>query len=158
MLDKAQQLLHRFETYLLAALLTALLLLSVGQILLRVFFDTGFIWAEPVSRQGVLWLALLGALSATREKKQISIDALSRLLPPKTHQIVWTLTQLAAATVTAALTWYGWGMVQLEREAPGIFVANIPSWWPMCVFVAGFGLISLRFVFSAFSKPAEPSA
>ena len=158
MLEKAQQLLHRFETYLLAALLTALLLLSVAQILLRVFFDTGFIWAEPVSRQGVLWLALLGALSATREKKHISIDALPRLLSPKTHQIVWTLTQLAAAGITAALTWYGWGMVQLEREAPGAFVANIPSWWPMCIFVVGFGLISLRFVFAAFSKPAEPIA
>ena len=37
----------------------ALLLMSVTQIVLRVFFDTGFIWAEAVSRQGVLWLALL---------------------------------------------------------------------------------------------------
>lgn len=157
MLEKAQQFLHRFETYLLAALLTALLLMSVTQIVLRVFFDTGFIWAEPVSRQGVLWLALLGALSATREKKHIAIDALPRLLPPKAHQAVWTITQLAAAGISAALAWYGWGMVQLEREAPGVFVADIPSWWPMCAFVAGFGLISLRFVFAAFSKPAEPN-
>ncbi len=157
MLEKAGQLLHRFETYLLAALLTALLLVSVAQILLRMFFDTGFIWAEPVSRQGVLWLALLGALSATREKKHISIDALPRFLPPKTQQVVWTITQLGAAAITAALTWYGWGMVQLEREAPGVFVANIPSWWPMCIFVFGFALISLRFIFAAFGKPAEPT-
>ncbi len=155
MLEKAQQYLHRFETWLLATLLTALLVMSVLQILLRVFFDTGFIWAEPVSRQGVLWLALLGALSATRAKKHIAIDALPRLLPPKIHQFVWTITQLAASVICAALAWYGWGMVQLEREAPGTFVANIPSWWPMCVFVAGFGLISLRFIFAAFSKPSE---
>lgn len=158
MFEKAGRFLHRFETYLLAALLTALLLMSVTQIVLRVFFDTGFIWAEAVSRQGVLWLALLGALSATREKKHISIDALPRFLPPKSHQAVWTISQLAAAALTAALTWYGWGMVQLEREAPGFFVANIPTWWPMCVFVGGFGLISLRFVFAAFSKPPEPNA
>jgi C4-dicarboxylate transporter DctQ subunit len=157
-LEKARKLLHRFETYLLAALLTALLLLSVAQILLRVFFDTGFLWFEPASRQGVLWLALLGALSATREKKHISIDALPRFLPEKARKIVWTLTQMAAATITAGLTWYGWGMVQLEREAPGAFVGDIPSWWPMCIFVVGFGLISLRFVFAAFDKPAEPIA
>jgi hypothetical protein len=43
----------------------------------------------------------------------------------------------------------------LEREAPGIFVADIPSWWPMCAFVVGFSLISLRFIFVAFDKPAE---
>lgn len=157
MLEKAGHLLHRFETYLLAVLLSALLLVSVAQIVLRVFFDTGFIWAEAVSRQGVLWLALLGALSATREKKHISIDALPRFLPPKAHQAVWTMTQLAAAVITGALTWFGWGMVQLEREAPGVFIGNIPTWWPMCLFVAGFGLISLRFVFAAFGKPAEPT-
>lgn len=157
MLQKAQQFLHRFETYLLATLLIALLLMSVAQIMLRVFFDTGLFWAEPVSRQGVLWLALLGALSATREKKHIAIDALPRFLPKKSQQLVWTVSQLAAAVVAGALAWYGWGMVQLEREAPGVFVADIPSWWPMCAFVAGFGLISLRFIFAAFGKPAEPN-
>lgn len=157
MLQKAQQFLHRFETYLLATLLIALLLMSVAQIVLRVFFDTGLFWAEPVSRQGVLWLALLGALSATREKKHIAIDALPRFLPKKSQQLVWTVSQLAAAVVAGALAWYGWGMVQLEREAPGVFVADIPSWWPMCAFVAGFGLISLRFIFAAFGKPAEPN-
>ena len=51
--------LHRAEERLLAALLGVLLLLSVLQIALRIFFDTGLEWAEPVSRMGVLWLALL---------------------------------------------------------------------------------------------------
>lgn len=158
MLEKLQHFLHRFETYFLAVLLTALLLLSVLQIVLRVFFDSGLIWAEPVSRQGVLWLALLGALGATREKKHIAIDALPRILPKKLHRPLWTLTQLAAAAVALALTWYGWGMVQLEREAPSPFMADIPSWWPMCIFVFGFGLIGLRFIFAALGKPPEPSA
>jgi C4-dicarboxylate transporter, DctQ subunit len=164
-LQKAQHYLHRFETYLLAFLLTALLLLSVLQIVLRVFFDTGFLWGEAVSRQGVLWLALLGALGATRDKKNIAIDALPRLLSAKWQQAMWTTSQLAAAGICAALTWYGWGMIKLELEAPGVFLtlgepgifaATIPSWWPMCVFVAGFGLISLRLFFTAFSKPPEP--
>ena len=54
--------LHRAEDGLLAALLGSLLLLSVAQIVLRVVFDAGLPWAEPVSRAGVLYLALLGAL------------------------------------------------------------------------------------------------
>jgi C4-dicarboxylate transporter, DctQ subunit len=157
-LGKTQRHLHRFETYLLATLLMALLLLSVLQIVLRVFFETGFLWAETVGRQGVLWLALLGALGATREKKHIAIDALPRFLSPKWQQMLWTISQLGAAIVCAALTWYGWSMVQLEREAPGVFVANIPSWWPMSIFVLGFGLMCLRFLFAAFSKPPEPTA
>ena len=155
MLEKAQLYLHRFETYLLAALLLALLLISVAQIGMRVFFDSGFVWAEAISRQGVLWLALLGALGATRAKKHIAIDALPRVLPVKFHQVAWSLTQIAAAVICAAMTWFGMGMISLEREAPGTFIAEIPSWWPMCIFVAGFALISLRFLFVAFSRPPE---
>jgi C4-dicarboxylate transporter, DctQ subunit len=157
-LEKAQQFLHRFETYLLASLLAALLVMSVLQIVLRVFFDTGFLWAEPVSRQGVLWLALLGALGATRDKKHISVDALQRILSVKARQITWSISQLSAAIVCAALAWYGWGMVQLEREAPGNFIHGIPAWWPMLVFVLGFALMSLRLLICATSKPPEPGA
>jgi C4-dicarboxylate transporter, DctQ subunit len=157
-LKQAQRLFYRLESYLLATLLASLLLMSVTQIVLRVFFDSGFVWAEPVSRQGVLWLALLGALGATREKKHIAIDALPRILPKKFHQAIWTLTQLAAASVCGALAWFGWGMVQLDREAPSVFIGTMPSWWPMCIFVAGFGLMSVRMVFTAFGKPSEPGA
>ena len=158
MLEKAQRFVHRIETYLLAALLMSLLLVSVAQIGMRVFFDSGFVWAEAVGRQGVLWLALLGALGATRAKKHIAIDALPRILPVKLHQLVWSTTQIAASIICGAMAWFGWGMVALEREAPGTFIAEIPSWWPMCIFVAGFALISIRLLFAAFSEPPEPGA
>lgn len=150
--------LHRAENGLLALLLGSLLLLAVAQIALRFFFDTGLEWAEPLSRQGVLWLALLGALGATREKKHIAIDALPRILPPHWHQWVWFIAQFSAAGICAALAWYGWGMVQLEREVPGVFIAAIPNWLPMLAFPVGFALMSLRFVVSAFTKPAVPGA
>jgi C4-dicarboxylate transporter, DctQ subunit len=148
--------LHRAEDVLLAALLGALLLLGVAQIALRVFFDTGIEWAEPVSRGGVLWLALLGALGATRERKHIAMDALPLLLPETARPWLWGLSQLAAAVICGLLAWYGGGMVALEREAPSVFVAGIPSWWPMLAFPLGFALMALRFVAAAFAGPPEP--
>jgi len=147
--------LHRAEDLLLAALLGALLLLSVLQIALRVFFDTGLEWAEPVSRMGVLWLALFGALGAARSHRHIAIDALPRMLPPVARRGAWALTQLATAIVCALLAWYGWGMFEMEREAPSQFVQGVASWWPMLAFPAGFGLLAVRFVVSAFTEPPE---
>lgn len=158
MLEKSLLFLHRFETYLLAALLTALLLVSVAQIVLRVFFETGFVWAEPVSRMGVLWLALFGALGATRTHRHIAIDALPRMLPPLGRRVAWVISQLATACICGLLAWYGWGMLQMEREAPGVFVEGIPSWWPMLAFPVGFGLLSLRFVIAACVPPIEHEA
>ncbi|MCX7033279.1 MAG: TRAP transporter small permease [Arenimonas sp.] len=145
--------LHRFEDGLLAALLGSLLLLSVAQIVLRVAFDAGLPWAEPVSRAGVLFLALLGALGATRSGKHIAIDALPRFLPPRPRRVVWAISQVAAAVVCLALAWLGWGMVGMEREAPVPFVAGIPSWVPMLVIPLGFGLMGLRFLVAAWVEP-----
>jgi TRAP-type C4-dicarboxylate transport system permease small subunit len=147
--------LHRAEDWLLAGLLGVLLLLSVVQIALRIFFDTGLEWAEPVSRMGVLWLALFGALGAARAHRHIAIDALPRLLPPAIRRAAWVVTQLATATVCGLLAWYGWGMFQMEREAPSLFVEGIASWWPMLAFPFGFGLLALRFVVSAFLAPPD---
>lgn len=147
--------LHRAEDALLAALLGALLLLSVVQIGLRVFLDTGLEWAEPVSRMGVLWLALFGAFGAARSHRHIAIDALPRLLPPPLRRAAWAVTQLAAATVCGLMAWYGWGMFQMEREVPSVFVQGVASWWPMLVFPLGFALLAMRFVVSAFAVPPE---
>ena len=147
--------LHRAEDVLLAALLGALLLLSVLQIALRVFFDTGLEWAEPVSRMGVLWLALFGALGAARSHRHISIDALPRLLPPAARRAAWIVTELATATVCGLLAWYGWGMFEMEREAPSLFVHGVESWWPMLAFPLGFGLLALRFAVAAFAEPPD---
>lgn len=150
--------LHRAEDALLAALLGGLLLLALAQIGLRLFFGSGLEWAEPVGRIGVLWLALLGALGATRSKRHIGIDALPRILPPRWHRVAWALTQFATAIVCGLLAWYGWGMVGMEREVPATFVPGVPSWWPMLAFPAGFALMALRFLVSATQLPHEPGA
>lgn len=147
--------LHRLEDALLALLLGGLLVVAVLQIVLRLGFDSGFSWAEPVSRMGVLWLALLGALGAARSHRHIAIDALPRLFAPFWRRAAWVVSRLATATVCALLAWYGWGMVVLEMEFPADFIPGVPSWWPMLLLPGGFALLSLRFAVGAFDKPVE---
>jgi TRAP-type C4-dicarboxylate transport system permease small subunit len=146
------------EDLLLALLVSALLLLAVTQIGLRMFFHTGLDWAEPVSRVGVLWLAMLAALGAARTRRHIAIDALPKILSPLWRRIVWIVAQTATAVICAMLAWYSYGMCQMERSAPAVFVPGIPSWWPMVIMPAGFALMSLRFVVAAFGPPHEPGA
>ena len=148
--------LHRAEDLLIALLVTALLVLSLSQIGLRMFFHTGLDWAEPVSRVGVLWLALLGALGAARARRHIAIDALPKILPPLGRRIAWVISQLATSVVCGLLGWYSYGMVLMERSAPASFVPGIPSWWPMLIMPIGFGLMCLRVAVAAFGPPPEP--
>ena len=159
-LRRALRGLHRAEDALLALALGGLLLLAVVQIVLRIGFDEGLSWGEPISRAGVLWLAMLGALGASRQQRHIAIDAIPRLLPDGAWRAVHGLTQFAAAALCGWAAWIGWGLMQSEREFPLPFVAGIESWVPMLVLPFGFGLLALRFVLAAFApRPVdEPAA
>jgi TRAP-type C4-dicarboxylate transport system permease small subunit len=151
--------LHRAEDALLAAALGSLLVLAVVQIVLRVGFDEGLAWAEAISRAGVLWLAMLGALGAARQQRHIAVDAIPRLLPDAAWRAVHVLTQFAAAGLCGWAAWVGWGLMVSEREFPLPFVAGIESWVPMLVLPFGFGLLALRFVLSAFApRPIDEPA
>ena len=141
------------EDSLLALLLLALLAVAIGQILLRVLADAGTSWAEPVSRLLVMWLAVLGALAATRERRHIAIDALPRLLPPRAQRAAWAIAQLTAAGICAVLAWLGADLIALELEAPTTLPGGLPSWVGMLVLPFGFGLMALRFTIAALLEP-----
>lgn len=148
-----QRRLHVLEDALLAALLLLLVLLASGQILARWLFDSGWIHAEPLSRTLVLWLAMLGALAATRSGKHLAIDALPRLFSAPGRRLAWAVTEGFAALVSIALCWYGIRLVELERADAVLLFDAIPAWWSMLVMPLGFGLMGLRFTLSAMLGP-----
>ncbi len=69
------------EDAVLVVILSGMILLAAGQIVLRNFFDIGFIWSDEALRMMVLWLAVAGAVAASRNDKHINIDVLDRFLP-----------------------------------------------------------------------------
>jgi TRAP-type C4-dicarboxylate transport system permease small subunit len=157
MLAGWRRILHRIEDGFLAFVLLVLVLLSASQIGMRLLLDSGWFWAEPASRILVLWLAMLGALAATREGRHIAIDALPRVLPERWRRACWIVTQFFAATVCAALAWYCAQLVLLELEAPVPLFGAVPTWAGMLVLPFGFGLMALRFALSTLSPAPVPS-
>lgn len=148
--------LHRLEDAILAGALALLVLLSAAQIVMREAFATGWVWAEPASRTLVLWLAMLGALAATRDHKHIAIDALPRLLPPGPRRVAWTITQAFAALLCGAMAWYCWQMLEMERAAPATLFGPVPTWVGMLILPAAFALMALRFALSVGLPPPQP--
>jgi len=156
-LARALRALHAAEDALLAGLIGVLLLVAVGQIVLRVGFSTGFGWIEPVARMGVLWLALLGALAAARQHRHIAIDALPQMLPLPARRVTWRIAQLGAAAVSGVLTWYAWRLLAMEREMPVAFISGVPSWVPMLILPIGFGLMAVRLLLASFGEVPDPA-
>lgn len=140
------RLLHRIEDGLLVLILLSMIFLAFGQIVLRNVFDTGFIWIDPLLRVMVLWIGLVGALVATRENKQISVDVLTRLLSPRQKAISQIITRLFAAGVSGLIAWHSFWFVIDEWGMGDKAFANIPAWLLEAVIPLGFGVIALRYL------------
>lgn len=149
----AWRLLHRAEDLVLALALTALVLLAAAQIVLRMVFDTGLIWLDPLLRSLVLWVAMLGAMIAARESRHIGLDLVGRLLPPLPLRLVRVLTYGFAAAICAVLAWHALRMVLDERQFGGTAFASVPAWLVQAILPLALAVIALRLVWTGLQAP-----
>ena len=133
------------ESTLLTLLLSGLILLASSQILLRNVFSTGLSWGDGLVRLMVLWLALIGAVAASRENKQIKIDLLSRSLSEPLQKLAAVVTNLFTAVVTGMLAWHSWRFVQDSRLYGDMLMDDWPAWIFQLILPLGFSLICYRY-------------
>jgi len=137
-----------FENGLMALLLTSMIVLAASQIVMRNVWDTGLSWSDPLLRIMVLWLGLFGAMAATRSHEHISIDILSRFLPPFWKRIARLVTDLFSAAICALIAYHATLFVLMEKEDGMIAFGNIPAWICESIIPIGFGVMALRFLLS----------
>ena len=145
-MQKLLRYIHVIEDTLLASLLVGMILLAVAQIVLRNWFDSGLLWADPMLRVMVLWVGLLGALAATRESRHISIDVFNRLFNPQQKHYLQIGITIFSAIITSILAYYSLRFVLAEYDADTQAFSHIPLWLMSLIMPIGFGLMSLRFV------------
>jgi C4-dicarboxylate transporter DctQ subunit len=148
-LDNAGRLL---ENIILVTLLSGMMLLAVGQIVLREVFDTGIIWADELVRLVVLWLAVMGAIAACREDRHIRIDALSHLFSDNVISGIRIVVDLFAAGVCAVIAWHAYRYLQLEIEFEDTVLVDTPAWMAHVVIPIGFAIFSYRFLVSVMKR------
>ena len=129
-----------------------MMLLAVGQIVLREVFDTGIIWADELVRLIVLWLAMMGAIAACREDRHIRIDALSHLFSDNVISGIRIVVDLFAAGVCAVIAWHAYRYLQLEIEFEDTVLVNTPAWVAHVVIPIGFAVFSYRFLVSVVKR------
>jgi TRAP-type C4-dicarboxylate transport system permease small subunit len=134
------------ETWLIVLVLGGLILLGAAQIVLRNVFSFGFAWGDGLARLAVLWLALLGALAASRDGRHITMGALARWFPPGAQTTAAVCADLFAAIVSAALAWYAAAFVADSREFGDVLLEDVPAWWLQALMPVAFALMSCSFV------------
>jgi len=137
--------LKHLEDGILVAILASMIVLAIGQVALRNVWGSGLAWADPLLRILVLWIALMGAMAATRDRNHISIDVLSKFLPAYLKRPAQFIIYGFTSGICALLAWQGGRLVLMDyREATTAFAA-IPAWVCELIMPFGFGVMSLRF-------------
>lgn len=147
--------LHHLEDGLLALLLSVMVFLGGTQILLRNLFETSISWGDPLLRVLVLWIAVLGAMAATRDDHHIRIDLLSRFLPDRGRSLVNILTHFFTAGIAVLFAWHSGRLVMTERLDGFIAFAQVPVWVCETIMPLGFAVIALRALLAAFFNLAK---
>ena len=152
----------KVEDGLLMLILVSMIFLSFLQIVLRNVFGIGMVQIEPLVRQMLLWVALMGAVVATRDHNHITVDAVSRFLPPGRIKFgAGFICDTFATVICALLTYSTWFVFLWEFQNPqggniftfvipfpwtGEMMIRLPLWGSLLTLPVAFGIMTLRFV------------
>jgi TRAP-type C4-dicarboxylate transport system permease small subunit len=134
-----------FENALLVVLLGAMVLLAVAQIVLRMFFDAGLIWADELLKIMVLWIALIASVAASRNQRHLRIDILSRFLPLRFVRLPGVIVSAFASLVCGIVAFHSWRYVRLTLEFDDTVLIDTPAWMVQGVLPVAFLLMSYHF-------------
>jgi TRAP-type C4-dicarboxylate transport system permease small subunit len=136
------------ENAALVILLGALMLLAVAQIVLRVFFSFGFVWADELVKLLVLWIALVASIAASRSNRHLRIDVLSHFVAEKYARVPRIIVDAFAAFMCGFLAWHSWRYLQLVIEFEDTVLIDLPAWIAYALLPLSFALMCYRFVLS----------
>lgn len=140
---------RRIETALMSFLLLGIIALASLQIVLRNVFSYALIWADELIRLAVLWLAVVGALAASREGRHLAIGIVPRYFPRVWHKPAAVIASAFASVVSAILAWHALRFVADSYRFGDTLLGNLPAWAFQLVMPVGFALIALQFLVSA---------
>ncbi|RDH82672.1 MAG: TRAP transporter small permease [endosymbiont of Galathealinum brachiosum] len=142
----------RLEDIIVYFLLSAILIFAVLQIIFRNFFDSGFVWGDSLLRILVLWLGLAGAILASRNDKQISIDVLYPYVPDNYKKTVQKINHFFAAAICLIISYYSLLFVNLEYQDSTMAFESVPAWLTESVIPVGFALMGIKYIAKLFKK------
>jgi TRAP-type C4-dicarboxylate transport system permease small subunit len=151
------KLLTRLEDAILLVLFVVMMLVAAYQILARNFFGTGIPWGDGFVKYAVLWIALIGAMLASRRDEHIRIDVLARLLSAVAQQRIRRASALFTCIVTGVFVWFSAKFVIGEYQFPVMAFGAVPSWVCALIMPVGFAVICVRYLFHSVRPDAlEP--
>ncbi|MDH5386833.1 MAG: TRAP transporter small permease [Gammaproteobacteria bacterium] len=146
---------NKVEDWFLIITLAVMVILAVAQIFFRNVFGEGVVWIDPLLRVLVLWVAIAGAVVATRTDNHIRIDFFTRYIPKGYIKYLQRAVYAFCIFICALISFHGARFVQMDYEFNTIAFANVPAWVTELVIPIGFFMIAIRYLLLFISPPEQ---
>jgi TRAP-type C4-dicarboxylate transport system permease small subunit len=125
--------------------MVVMLVMVFGNVMLRLFFNTGIDLSEEIPRYAFVWMTFLGAIVGMRRRAHLGVDIIVQMLPALGRRICWAISQ-AIMLVCCVYIVYGTWLQHDIIKGNASPVAQISMLWVLGVsYVTGtaIGLICL---------------
>ena len=140
------------ENAALVFLFAALLVLAVTQIVMRVFFSSGFVWTDELLKLIVLWITMVASIAASRSDRHLRIDVLSHFVSERYSRWPRLVVECFAAFICAVLAWQSYRYVQLTVEFEDTVLVGVPAWIAYSILPFAFAVMAYRFSMSTIAS------
>ena len=117
-----------------------MLVMVFGNVMLRLFFNTGIDLSEEIPRFAFVWMTFLGAVVGMRRRAHIGVDMLVQLMPTLGRRICWGISQ-AIMLICCGYILYGTWLQNDILAGNASPVAQLSMIWVFGVsYVTGIGI------------------
>ena len=118
----------KVETIAGIALVIAILVAVLAQVVMRYVFESPNPWTEELSRFAFIWLSFIGASLATRNRAHFALDSAVAYLSPRMRLVVARAVELVLAALLIGVLVFGAALANDARveRSPAL---DLPMMW-----------------------------
>ena len=88
--------------------MVVMLVMVFGNVVLRLFFNTGIDLSEEIPRFAFVWMTFLGAVVGMRRRAHLGVDMLVQVLPVFGRKVCWGISQAIMLVCCLYITYGTW--------------------------------------------------
>ncbi len=137
-----------------AILLITSVAINFINIIGRYFFSVSIPWAEEIMLFLMVGCVFTGCCAVAWEGRQIRMDVVLAVLPPKLRELMNIFSELAMIAAAAAVSLFAWPVVaQLAAYDQRSQAADFPLFIPQAMVPIGYGLMGLLVAIRLLMRP-----
>lgn len=141
------RILGRIERGVIGTLLIAASFVLFANVIARYGFNSGFTWAEEITRYAIIWMVFVGSSVAAQNGVHIGVDVLIRMLAGHAAQrYLVAAVGVLCILFSILLVIFGWTLAAHAYEVHQVTPAmHAPLWVVQSGVLVGGALMALRF-------------